>query len=148
MRYTRCWNGPRCTCAGALRKSSRFTLARTGTTPAPVLPRYVVALTSAAAAGLALIAATTCAAVLVSAPVSLVARLTTMSLPVTATLSGALATPGFLNSAVTSSPPVWPHSNAVSTTAEAAEAAALPEVGWTMNVKSPRSPWKPNISKV
>ena len=94
-------------------------MARTGTTPAPALPRYVVAVTSAAAAGLALIAATTCAAVLVSAPVSLVARLTTMSLPVTATLSGELFAPGFLNSAVTSSPPRWPHSLAVSTTAAA-----------------------------
>ena len=121
-------------------------MARTGTTPAPALLRYVMALTSADAAGLALIAATTCAAVLVSAPVSLVARLTTMSLPVTATLSGALLAPGFLNSAVTSSPPRWPHSLVVSTTAAAAETAAEPEVGWTLSVKSPMSPWKPEIS--
>ena len=47
---------------------------------------------------------------------ALVARLTTMSLPVTATHSGASLAPGFLNSAVTWSPPVWPHSLAVRTT--------------------------------
>ena len=57
MRYTRGWNGPRCTCAGALRKSSRFTLARGCTMPGPALPRYVLAVTSADAAGLPLIAA-------------------------------------------------------------------------------------------
>jgi hypothetical protein len=51
-----------------------------------------------------LTAATTCAAVLVDAPLASVARLTTMSLPVTATLRGELAAP-VLNSAVTWSPP-------------------------------------------
>ena len=51
-----------------------------GTMPAPALPPYGYALTSALEAASALIAALTCAAVLVSAPVASVARLTTMSL--------------------------------------------------------------------
>ena len=49
--------------------------------PAPAFPRIVNAFRSAPAAGSALIAATTCAAVLISAPVSFVARLTVRSLP-------------------------------------------------------------------
>ena len=49
----------------------------------------MAAVTSAAAAGLALIASTTCAAVLVIAPAASVARLTVIALPVTLTLSGA-----------------------------------------------------------
>ena len=56
--------------------------------------------------------------------------------------------PWLRNSAWTWLPPSWPQSLAVSTTAEAAEAAAEPDVGWTLNVKSPRSPWKPEITKV
>ena len=82
IRSTRCWNGPRWTLGGAFRKSDSCTRARTWTTPAPALPAHVYAVTSALAASLALIAATTCAAVLVSAPVEFVARLTVMSLPV------------------------------------------------------------------
>ena len=60
-------NGPRCTWAfvAVLRKSDRLTFARGWTMPPPALPRYVSATTSALAAGLALIAPTTCAAVLV-----------------------------------------------------------------------------------
>ena len=49
------------------------------------------AVTSALAAGSALIAATTCAAVLVSAPVASVARLTTMSLTGTVISADAVA---------------------------------------------------------
>ena len=123
-------------------------MARAGTTPAPALLRYVVALTSADAAGLALIAATTCAAVLVSAPVSLVARLTTMSLPVTATLSGGvvgarvLELGGDLVAAEVAPVLGGQHDRGGRGT------AAEPEVGWTLNVKSPMSPWKPEISIV
>ena len=58
---------------------------------------------------LALIAATTCAAVLVIAPVASVARLTVMALPVTVTASGALFAPGFTSWAVRLLPPRWPH---------------------------------------
>ena len=79
-----------------------------GTMPAPALAATVCAVTSALAAASALIASRTCAAVLVSALSAPVARLTTMSLPVTATVSGELATPGFLNSAVIRLPPRWP----------------------------------------
>ena len=52
--------------------------------------RYLLAVTSADAAGLALIASMTWVAVLVIAPVAPVARLTVIALPATATLSGAL----------------------------------------------------------
>ena len=114
MRYTRCWNGPRC---DVRRRVEEVVQVAPWRGPArcrrPRCRGRSWRVTSAAASGLALIAATTCAAVLVSAPVSLVARLTTMSLPVTSTLSGASLAPGFLNSAVTWSPPVWPHSLAV-----------------------------------
>src|SRR4051812_1342542 len=48
--------------------------------PVPTLAWYVLAATSALAAGLALSASTTCLDVLLSAPVASVARLTTMSL--------------------------------------------------------------------
>ena len=57
-----------------------------------------------------------------------------MSLPVTATLSGELFAPGFLNSAVISSPPRWPHSLEVSTTADVAACVAETSTGWTLNV--------------
>src|SRR5690348_2467349 len=98
------------------RKSDRLTFARGCATPAPALPRYVSATASALAAGLALIACTTCAAVLESAPVAFVARLTTMSLPVTLTDKGELGAPGLRNSAVMSLPPSWPHARDVRTT--------------------------------
>src|ERR1700754_2791560 len=153
MRSTRCWNGPRWTLAGAFRKSDSATRARTGTTPAPALPAHGYAVTSALAGALALMAATPCAAVLVSAPLEFVARLTVMSLPVmsfgaTATLSGESATPGLRNSARIWLPPSWPQALAVSTTAEACACAADTSTGWILSVKSPRSPWKPKTSKV
>ena len=59
IRMTEYSNGPRSTCAGASRKSDKFTFGRAWTIPAPALPRYVSALTSAEAPGCALIAATT-----------------------------------------------------------------------------------------
>ncbi len=108
MRYRCCWNGPRATLAGALRKSDRLTRARGWTIELPVMPRYVVAESSAAASGLALIAATTWAAVELRAPAASVARKTSTSLPLTATLSGWLLPVWLRNSAMTWLPPSWP----------------------------------------
>ena len=88
-----------------------------------------------------MIAATTCAAVEVSAPVLFVASETVIALPATLTLSGAPATPGSLNSAETHVAAVLPESLDVSTTAAACAVAAVPVTGWILNVKSPRSPW-------
>ena len=62
-------------------------------------------MTSFAACGLALIAATTWAAVLVIAPAPSVAAEILMALPVTETLSGALPAPGSTIWAVMSLPP-------------------------------------------
>ena len=98
------------------------------TTPAPVFVRYLAAVASAVASGSALMAATTCAAVLVTAPVSLVARLTVIALPETVTPSGRLLAPGLRSSTVTSLPPSWPHAPEVSTTAWLAAAVASAEV--------------------
>src|SRR3954451_18867400 len=70
MRYRCCWNGPRATLVGALRKSERLTRAREATRPAPALLRYVLARTRAAASGFALIASTTCLAVELGAPLA------------------------------------------------------------------------------
>ena len=67
---------------------------------------------SALAPGLALIAATTCAAVLVGPPLAFVARFTVTRLPSTNTESGWFAALGFTNSAITLLPPRWPHSRA------------------------------------
>ena len=104
----------------------------TGTMPAPALFAYVYAVTRALTAGSALSAATSCAAVVVRAPVLPVARLTTMSLVGTVTSampslasvsfwscsvhvpsvtvidSGESFAIGFLNSAVMLLPPRWP----------------------------------------
>jgi hypothetical protein len=55
-------------------------------------------------------ASRTCAAVLTRAPEPSVARLTVMSSPATATVSGRLAAPGSTTSIVMSFPPSWPHS--------------------------------------
>ncbi len=66
------------------------------------------AVTSADAAGSALTASTTCLAVLVIAPEAFVARLTTMSLPLTATDSGEEAAFGLTSAAVMSLPPSLP----------------------------------------
>ena len=95
IRITLYSNGPRFTFAfvAVVRKSDRLPFVRPWTIPAPAFPRYVCA-TSFAKAGLALIAATTSAAVLASAAAASVARLTARSLPVNVTESGELATPG------------------------------------------------------
>jgi hypothetical protein len=73
--------------------------------PSPAFPRNVCATTSSLASALPLIAAATCAAVLETAPLASVARLTRMSFPDTSTDSGEFATPGSRNSAVMSLPP-------------------------------------------
>src|SRR5215208_7950409 len=89
IRITEYSNGPRWTWlfVGVVRKSDRLTFARGCTMPAPgtgagggfVLTRVNrFATTRRLAAALALIASTTCALVLVSAPAALVARLTRM----------------------------------------------------------------------
>ena len=67
-----------------------------------------------------------------------------MSVPVTATPSGELATPGLRNSAVTWSPPSWPQALEVSTTVLIGPLVTF----WIVNVKSPRSPSKPRTSNV
>src|SRR6185295_18733612 len=129
-------------------KSDRLVRERTDTMPAPALPRYVDAVIRAAASGLALIAATTWAAVELRAPAASVPRKTSTSLPLTATLSGWLLPVWLRNSDMTWLPPSWPQSLAVSTTAEACATAAETSTGSTLNVKSPRSPRKPEISKL
>ena len=96
-------------------------------------------MTSAAASGLRLIASTTALAVELGAPSAPVARKTSISLPLTSTRSGRLVPVWARNSAMTWLPPSWPQSEAVSTTAEE-------NTSWTWNVKSPRSPSKPETS--
>jgi hypothetical protein len=81
-----------------------------------VLVRYNEAETSAEAASEALIAATTCAAVLVIAPLSSVAACTLITLPATETASG-LEAPLLTIAAVRLLPPSWPQAFEVSTTA-------------------------------
>ena len=76
--------------------------------PAPALPPYVYAFTSALAAGLALIAATTWAAVLVSAPVGARRQVDDDVVAGDGDESGESFAPGFLNSAVIRLPPRWP----------------------------------------
>src|SRR3954465_3078815 len=118
--------GPRGYVGGALRKSFSAVVAVGATTPAPALVRNFVAVTSAAAAGDALMASTTCAAVLVTALFAPVARLTVIALPVTETLSGADPVAGFTSATAKSLPPCWPHACVVSTTAWACIAAFRP----------------------
>jgi hypothetical protein len=74
---------------------------------------------SSTAAAPASIAATTCPAVLVSAPPASVARDTTMALPLTATDSGEDAAPGSRRSIESALPPSLPHARDVTTTREA-----------------------------
>ena len=81
-----------------MRKSERVTRARGWAMPMPRLPRKVVAVTSAEAAGLALMASTTFFAVELSAPALSVPRMTSISLSVTVTPSGWSARPGLRNS--------------------------------------------------
>ena len=111
------------------RKSDRFTFVRGCAIPVPAAPRYVIALTSALAAGLAAIASMTCCAVLDRSPSASVASVTRTSLPIAETISGELAAAGSRSSAVTLLPPWWPHAREVRTTALVAElpAAVLPE---------------------
>jgi hypothetical protein len=106
------------------------------TTPVPPVLRNVVAVTRAAAD--ALIASTTCLAVLVTAPPASVASVTVIALPSTATLSGVEA-PGLTSSAVTSLPPSWPQATDVSTTACAWLAASRPPMMfcWMVDVVEP-----------
>ena len=104
----------------------------------------MLAVTSAAASGLALIASTTCLAVELGAPLASVARKASISLPLTAMLSGRLL-------------PVWVaelgHDLVAAVLAvvlggqhDRASRTREPDLGWTLNVKSPRSPWKPETS--
>src|SRR5690349_16703311 len=107
---------PRGWLVGAFSQSLRAETGVAVTTPAPVLVRYLAAVTSALAASEALIASTTCAAVLVIAPASSVAAWTVIVLLATVTLSDLLA-PSLTISALRLLPPSWPQANEVSTTA-------------------------------
>src|SRR5215218_513569 len=138
IRMTFGWNGPRWTwllswgipLAGieveTARKSDRLSLSVAGTIPVPVLFWNVSALTSALAPGCALIAATTWAAVLESAPDEFVARRTVISFTSAETLSGEFAAPGFTNWALMSLPPWWPQARDVRTTRLALLIAVAP----------------------
>ena len=127
IRITEYSNGPRGTWAfvDVVRKSDRLTFARGWTIPLPatsggfaLLRRMNWLATSFwLATAFALIASTTCAAVLESCPVAFVPRSTSRSLPTMLTVSGAFGTAGWRNSAVMSLPPSWPHAREVSTTA-------------------------------
>src|SRR3954451_8631655 len=85
--------GPRGVVAGARRRSLNGEDGPACTTPAPVFVRHSDALTRVETVGWALMAATTCAAVLVIAPLASVAGLMLIRLPARATLSGWLAAP-------------------------------------------------------
>ena len=135
MRSAYCWYGTRGTWSplgkfgsptcGAQRKSLRCTTTLGWTMPAPALPRYVAAQRIAEEDTFASSAATTCAAVLVSAPVASVARLTVIARPLTLTESGELGAPGFTNCIVTWLPfcvgslSSWPYFHVLRTTAAA-----------------------------
>ena len=132
IRSTFCWNGPaldvvvgqrdvgprRCpwaSPAGGSRTGSPSSAA--GRSRCPTTPRYVIALTSALAAGFALIASITCAAVLDRSPVGVRAeRDEDVRCRSTATISGEFAAPGSRSSAVMLLPPSWPHALDVRTT--------------------------------
>src|SRR3954465_13099900 len=81
--------GPRLIVGGAFSRAPSGETSRGTTTPSAALVRYLLA-SMVAPAGDALIAAMTWAAVLVIAPVALVARLTGGFLSASATVSGAL----------------------------------------------------------
>ena len=89
-------------------------------------------MTSALAAGLALIAATTCAAVLLTAPAASVPSVTLIARPETSTASGAFAPEPATSCAVRPLPPSWPQAFEVSTTALGASAATRLPV-WLVN---------------
>ena len=123
IRSARTVNGPRAgSPAGApvrftLRKSVSATVVAVGCTmPVPALLRYGCE-RAIRPPDWARIAAATWAAVLVSAPVEPVARLTVMAFPRTRTESGELATPGFTKRTVMSLPPSCPQAADVTTTA-------------------------------
>jgi predicted naringenin-chalcone synthase len=117
------WIGPRGWLVGAFSQSLSALEGVAVTTPAPVLVRYLAAVTSALAASEALIASTTCAAVLVIAPASSVAACTVIVVPATVTVSGLLA-PSLTISALRLLPPSWPQAREVRTTALGWSAAA------------------------
>src|SRR6478736_2632566 len=102
--------GPRGVVAGARRRSLSGEDGPATTTPAPVCVRKSEALTSVEIVGWALIAATTCAAVLVTAPEASVAGLMLILLPARATLSAWLFAPaaGATIWAARLLPPRWP----------------------------------------
>ena len=81
--------GPRGNVAGARSRSLSGETGPARTTALPGEVRHSDAVTRSANAGLALSAATICAAVLVIAPAVSVARPTRIALPVTLTVSGA-----------------------------------------------------------
>src|SRR5829696_2109713 len=110
--------GPRGVVAGARRRSLSGEDGPACTTPAPVLVRQSDALTRVETCGWALIAATTCAAVLVIAPFASVAGLMVTLAPLSATLSAWLAAPvaGATICAARLFPPRWPKLLEVSTT--------------------------------
>src|SRR6188472_3025821 len=110
--------GPRGVVAGARSRSLSGEDGPAWTTPAPVFVRHSEALTRAEACGWALIAATTCAAVLVIAPLAFVAGSMLSLLPARATLSAWLLAPaaGALIWAERLLPPRWPNVLDVSTT--------------------------------
>src|SRR3954454_16523289 len=114
--------GPRGVVAGARRRSLSGEDGPACTTPAPVFVRHSDAFTRLETCGWALIAATTCAAVLVTAPEASVAGLMLILLPARATLSAWLFAPaaGATICAARLLPPRWPKVFEVSTPAPAA----------------------------
>ena len=99
------------------RKSDRFTFVRGCTIPVPASPRYVIALTSALAAGLALIASMTCAAVLDRSPVGVRRQRDEDVRPDDRDDQRRVRDAGSRSSAVTLLPPSWPQALDVRTTA-------------------------------
>src|SRR5262249_32743260 len=108
MRMARTVAGPRATVPGAAGKSERACWAVGATTPLPASLRYVVATTRDDAPGEAFSAATTCAAVDVTALPAFVASETVMVAPTTPTESGEFATPGATSASWTLLPPSCP----------------------------------------
>ena len=99
--------GPRLIVGGALSRSLSGETSLGTTTPSAALVRYLLA-SMVAPAGEALIAAMTCAAVLVIAPLAFVARLTVSFLLASVTLSGALRPSGRRAGRCSRCRPSWP----------------------------------------
>ncbi len=108
--------GPRGTVDGARSRSLSGDTLPAITTPLPGFVRNRLAVTTLAAAGWALIASTTCLAVLVTAPVPPVASETRSALPLRLTLNAALLLPGSTSWAVRLLPPRCPYAFDVRTT--------------------------------